>query len=209
MKKTIFLFIIIIFIIILWGCTQGKDSNSYIEKAKLTKEEEQMARLLVDLEEYRIYDFEIDKDIKTLEINISQLKDGKWEFVSGGLDQFKDRNGRISLNFKNLGEGIRLAIESESSSGSSSYSTESIKEINKENIIVNISSLEERKEIVYEEEIPIVIQSLSYKDSLDSFDVNSFFTPEVYKERDYEGVYAITLMFSEKTMEELTEDKDI
>lgn len=208
MKKTVYLFTIIILVFALSGCYMEEDSSNYIEKAKLTKEEEKIAELLGDISEYEIFDFKIDSEIKTIQTNLNELKNGKWEFVSGDLSQFKDKSGRIAFSFGNVGEGLRIATQSKSTSGYSSYNTEYMEELNREDVFMSSSALKKREEIIYEKEIPLFIQVLSSKDTVKAFGMDSFFTPEVYEEDDYEHVYAITIMFSKKTMDELTEDKD-
>lgn len=208
MKKILSLFTVFTLILFLSACSGEEESNNYIERAKLLKEEDEILELLVGDNDYNIYDFKIDRDVKTLQTDLKELKDGKWEFVSGDLTQFKDETGRIALSFENFGEGLRVAIQSKNSSGYSSYATELVEEINKDLITITESTLEEREDIIYEKEIPIIIQTLSYEDSVISYSMDSFFTPEVYEEENYEHIYAVTVMFSKKTIDELTEDKD-
>ena len=62
-------------------------------------------------------------------------------------------------------------------------------------------SLSEKKEIVYEEEIPLAIQIATSKNEISSYVVDYFYQPEEYEKFDYEHVYAITVEFSQNTIE--------
>lgn len=207
MKKMISLFIILVLMLSLSACTQDEVQNNYIEKAELSEEEEKILELLVDTSNDKIYDFKIDGDVKTIQISLNELEDGKWVFLSGNLEQFKDKDGRIALSFENAAEAMRIAVQSKNSSGYSSYNTEFVKELNRDDLGLSETSLYTREEIQYEKEIPLVIQTLSSEETELSYDLDSFYTPEVYEEEDYEHIYAVTIMFSKKTIDELGEDK--
>ena len=65
------------------------------------------------------------------------------------------------------------------------------------------STLADRSDIAYEQEIPLVIQIITSKNEIHSYDVSYFEHPEEYTE--YEHVYAVTVRFSQKTVSELSE----
>lgn len=208
MKKTISMLLIVILTLTLGGCSTEQDSTNYIEKAKLTEEEEKIANLITDISNTEIFDFKIDGKVKTIEINLSELIDGSWELISGDRGQFKDKSGRVALSFGSDGEGYRVATQSKNISGYSSSNNEYIKELNRADIMKSSNVLDKKEEIIYEKEFPLVIQVLSKKDSLSALGLDSYFTPEVYKDDEYEHIYAISIMFSEKTIDELGEDVD-
>jgi hypothetical protein len=174
----------------------------YIEKAQLSEQEENIAKLLGANSEQLIYDFESDDNVKSLQVNTYELIDGAWELISGGGGQaFSDNKGRLALDFKNLAEGLRVALQSEHDSGSTQYSTESTEDYTG---MANVTSiLNDLNEITYEQEIPLVVQILTTKNSVSSYNIEYFFSPDEYEKHGYEHIYAITILFSQKTVGEL------
>ena len=63
--------------------------------------------------------------------------------------------------------------------------------------------LSEKTEFAYEEEIPLVVQIITSKNEVISYQVDYFNSPEEYEKYGYEGVFAITIRFSQKTVGEL------
>lgn len=142
------------------------------------------------------YDFKLD-DMKSIEISTYGLINGKWKpvFSKNSKVNFTDNKGRLTLDFKNLGEGLKLALQSENHDSSTQYSTEITESF--EGMGSATSVLNKTAKITYEEEIPLAIQILTTKNSLIAYDVQYFFTPEEYEIHNYEHVYAITIKFSE------------
>lgn len=202
--KRIFIGIIVIvttLAMVACGNTTSKPSlpDLYIEKAQLTEQEESIAKLLGANEDQYIFDFALDDQVKSIQVNSYELTDGSWKLVGGGDWAFSDEKGRIALEFENLAEGLRVAIQSKHSSGSTQYqnSTELAEEFTKMSRVTSI--LTEQTGINYEQEIPLVIQFLTSRDSVSSYEVDTFFTPEIYETYGYEHIYAITMMFSQKS----------
>jgi len=174
----------------------------YIEEAQLTEEEKNIAELLGLNQEYRLYDFSIDDTVKSMQINIYELIDGEWHIIAGGGGQaFEDSEGRIALGFDNVADGLRIAVQSEHNSGSTSYFKESKNDIT--GMGYATSTLSDKQKIVYDQEIPLVIQIITSKNEVHSYVVDYFFQPEEYEKYDYEYVYAITVLFSQKPVSEL------
>ncbi len=96
----------------LTACNQTPQKpEMYIEKAELTGQEENLAKLLGVNENQRIYDFKLDDTVQTVRVNMYELKDGSWKLISGGGgQQFSDSRGRMALRFDKLSEGMRVAI---------------------------------------------------------------------------------------------------
>ncbi|KPU45273.1 hypothetical protein OXPF_11650 [Oxobacter pfennigii] len=202
MKKIITGIIAVIFIFSLSACSSSvKKPSMYIEKAELSQQEENIAKLLGDNNDQLIYDFKLDDTVKSVQINTYKLIDGKWKMISGGGQQFPDGMGRLALDFENLAEGLRIALQSEHSSGSTKYSAEPAEEIT--GIGRATSMLNDLTEITYEKEIPLVVQISTAQNSINSYNVDYFFTPDEYQKHSYEHVYAITILFSQKTVGEL------
>ncbi len=197
MKKIMLLFISCLVSIFFIGCTdkEVEDNTLYIEKAVLTEEEDNIIKLLGTEFDNSIFDFKVDDTVKSIYLTYYTLEDGKWIPDLGESKYlFKDTEGRIAITFNNLDNGHREALQSKSVNSSSTHYPE---EKNIEEIGVTTSYLSDKKEIVYEEEIPLVIQILTNKNEVKSYNVDYFYSPEVYAEEGYEKVYAITVKFSQ------------
>lgn len=184
------------------ACAENNLGQMYIEEAQLTEEEKNIAELLGLNQEYRLYDFSIDDTVKSMRINTYELVDGEWCIVAGGGGQaFEDSEGRLALGFDNVADGLRIAIQSEHRGDSASYFAESKNDIT--GMGYATSTLGGKRQIVYDQEIPLVIQIITSKNEVYSYKVDYFFQPEEYEKYDYEYVYAITVLFSQKAVSEL------
>ncbi len=203
MKRIWTLLLCVILSFPLSACTETNLNQMYIEEAQLTEEEKNIAELLGLNQEYHLYDFSIDDTVKSMRINTYELINGEWQIVAGGGGQaFEDSKGRLALSFDKIADGLRIATQSGHSSGSTSYFNESKNDIT--GMGCATSTLTDKKEIVYDQEIPLVIQIITSKNEVHSYTVDYFFQPEEYEKYDYEYVYAITILFSQKAVNELT-----
>lgn len=201
MKRIWALLLGVILSVSLSACAENNLDQMYIEQAQLTEEEKNIAELLGLNQEYRLFDFSIDDTVKSMQINTYELIDGKWHIIAGGGGQaFEDSEGRLALGFDNIADGLRIAIHSEHNNGSTSYFKESKHDIT--GMGYAISVLSDKQEIVYDQEIPLVIQITTSKNEIHSC-LSDFFQPEKYEKCDHEYVYAITVLFSQKPVSEL------
>ncbi len=205
MKRLIALFFVITAMICIVGCsdTPEKVNKMYIEPAQLTEEEERIAALLGLNTKQRIFDFVLDETVQSIQVNTYRLIDGEWKLETGGGGQaFSDVKGRIALGFERLDDGIRIAIQSEHTGGSTEYKSERNEDLAEIGGFAT-SILSEKKEFNYEEEIPLAVQVITSKNEIVSYQVDYFNSPKEYEKLGYEGVFAITIRFSEKTVAEL------
>ena len=205
MKKLIVIVLAIVGMISMVGCSDTEKTavKMYIEPAQLTEEEEKIAALLGLNTQQKIYDFVLDETVQSIQVNTYRLIDGEWKLETGGGGQaFSDATGRIALSFERLDEGVRIAIQSEHSDGSTEYDSERNEELNEIGSYAT-SILSEKTEFAYEEEIPLVVQVITSKNEVVSYQVDYFNSPEEYEKYGYEGVFAITIRFSQKTVREL------
>lgn len=203
MKRIWILFLCAVVSFSLSACAENNLNQMYIEEAQLTEEEKNIAELLGLNQTYRLYDFFVDDTVKSMQINTYELIDGEWHIIAGGGGQaFEDSEGRLALGFDTIADGLRIATQSEHNSGSTSYFKESKNDI--AGMGYATSYLTDQKEIVYDQEIPLVIQIITSKNEVYSYTVDSFFQPEEYAKYDYEQVYAITVLFSQRAVSELT-----
>ena len=205
MKKLIVLVLAMVGLLSMVGCSDIKKNaeKMYIEPAQLTEEEEKIAALLGLDTQQKIYDFVLDETVQSIQVNTYRLMDGEWKLETGGGGQaFSDVTGRIALSFERLDEGLRIAIQSEHIGGSTKYDSERNDDLNE---IGNYTTsiLSEKTEFAYEEEIPLAVQIITSKNEVVSYQVDYFNSPEEYEKFGYEGVFAITVRFSQKTVGEL------
>lgn len=206
MKKWVLFGMAVCLFVFAVGCHEkaGRPSLS-IEPAQLTEQEENIAALLGLNTEHHIFDFTVDDKVQSLQFNTYEMLNGEWRMISGGGGQaFSDAEGRIALGFDRIAEGIRIAVQSEHTSGSTSYGAEPADDLT--GMGCATSFLSSQTEIVYEQEIPLVVQIITAKNQINSYTVEFFNSPEKYAE--YEHVYAVTVRFSQKTVSELSSEKE-
>ena len=205
MKKLMVIVLAIVGMLSMAGCAdkEKNEEKMYIEPAQLTEEEEEIASLLGLNTEQRIYDFTLDESVQSIQVNTYRLMDGEWKLEAGGGGQaFSDTTGRIALGFERLDEGNRIAIQSEHTDGSTEYKSERNEDLNEIGSFAT-SVLSGKAEVVYEKEIPLAVQIITSKNEVVSYQVDYFHSPEEYEKLGYEGVFAITVRFSQKTVAEL------
>lgn len=205
MKKWIVTVLMMIGMISMVGCSDAHETveNMYIEPAQLTEEEEKIAALLGLNTEQRIFDFELDETVQSIQVNTYRLIDGEWKLETGGGGQaFSDPDGRIALAFERLDESIRIAVQSDHTGGSTEYKSERNEDLDEIGSFAT-SVLSEKTEFEYEEEIPLAVQVITSNNQIMSYQVDYFHSPEEYEKLGYEGVFAVTIRFSQKTVAEL------
>ena len=205
MRRVIDIILAMIVMMSMVGCSDTPKSaeKMYIEPAQLTEEEEKIAALLRLNTKQRIFDFVLDESVQSIQVNTYRLIDGEWKLETGGGGQaFSDMNGRIALDFERLDEGIRIAIQSERTGSSTEYESERNEDL-KEIGGFATSVLSEKIEFDYEEEIPLAVQVITSNNQVVSYQVDYFNSPKEYEKLGYEGVFAITIRFSQKTVGEL------
>lgn len=180
-----------------------KSSSMYIEPAKLTEDEENIAKLVGFDAQNPIYDFRLDDTVESMGLYAYELVDGAWKPVFfGGGRQFIDSKGRLALGFDNIEDGIRISLQSEHHSGSQGYERDNKQDAAGTSRATDV--LEERKEFVYDQEIPLVIQIHTSKNEIRTGCVDYFFEPEFFEGYGYDSVYAVTILFSQKPASELS-----
>lgn len=197
MLKKYFTSIIMIFILAfsLVACNGGaKNMTMEIKSSELTEKEDELLKLMEQNNEYKIYDYKLDDKIKSIYINFYILNsNGQWDSEGGAELSVKSPIGRIAISTFSDNGNLRIACENQGNviswiSNSEVY--ENSKEMSK------AMSWEENSEIIYEKEIPLVIQTLTDSNELVTYGVNSFYDTNKLKGNDI--VNAITVTFSEK-----------
>lgn len=204
MKKALTASLFLLIVIALGGCTSKvikdkKGYEMYIKVAQLTEEEKSISDLLGVNTDQRIFDFVLDDTVQSVQINTYELVNGSWKLVSTGLNQVSTAiEGRIALGFVKISDGLRVSIQSDHNVSTTSYNAEFDYEF--PDMGYATSTLSDKTEITYEEEIPLVIQIITSKSEISTYNVEYFKNPEKYEKLDYEHVYAITVRFSQNQL---------
>lgn len=204
MKKIIAIILALTCLLGVVGCGKTNDNKMYIEPAQLSKEEENIGKLLGLDTDHIIYDFTLEDGIQTMEVNTYILIDGEWDMISGGGQVFEDTTGRIALGYDKIAEGVRVAIQSDNENDATSYIPTTDEDFSK--ITIGTTKLNNRTKISFDEEIPVVLQIMTTKNGIRNQPIiEQFFEPNTLEE--YEYVYAITVRFSQKSVSELDAER--
>lgn len=203
MKKIIAIILALTCLLGVVGCGKTNDNKMYIEPAQLSKEEENIGKLLGLDTDHIIYDFTLEDGIQTMEVNTYILIDGEWDMISGGGQVFEDTTGRIALGYDKIAEGVRVAIQSDNENGATSYTPTIDEDFSK--MTIGTTKLNNRTKISFDEEIPVVLQIMTTKNGIRNQPIEQFFEPSTLEEHEY--VYAITVRFSQKSVSELDAER--
>lgn len=203
MKKLIAIILVLTCLLGVVGCGKTNDNKMYIEPAQLSKEEENIGKLLGLDTDHIIYDFTLEDGVQTMEVNTYILIDGEWDMISGGGQVFEDTTGRIALGYDKIAEGVRVAIQSDNENGATSYTPTIDEDFSK--MAIGTTKLNNRTKISFDEEIPVVLQIMTTKNGIRNQPIEQFFEPNTLEE--YEYVYAITVRFSQKSVSELDAER--
>ncbi len=202
MKKLTALLLVIILALGISACAgdvpQAQEPEMYIEPAQLNEDEKKMAQLLGGLEGQTIFDFSADDSVRSLTITGWKLENGEWkaQFMDG--QRLDEGSGRIALGFEDIAAGCRIAVQTQSGFNASTGSSEPDEKL--EGMGRTTAYLPQRREIEYEEEIALVIQTFTDKNEVISYDPEYFKYPEEYEKLGYEGVFAVTACFSQEAL---------
>ena len=189
------------------GCGVTGHAPMLVSPAQLSAEEEALTRLLdVNMDSYRIFDFqtgEWSNSVKSVQITLYELEGGAWTVKARSQRAFSDALGRLALSFGKITEGVHLAVQSENFFDS--MSLDMGPEADTSSMSYTTSMLTESAVMDMDKETPLAIQIVTSKNDITSYGVQYFDMPREYAKHNYEHVYAITLMFSQKTVYELAD----
>ncbi|NLM06107.1 MAG: hypothetical protein GX219_04210 [Tissierellia bacterium] len=138
-------------------------SQYYLHRAaNLSDEEEKLGKLSgLGVNQY-IYDFVLEDGVESMEVNTYRLVDGKWDSISSSKEVFKDSTGRLALGYETIADGVRVAVQSEGNNGISSY----VPDYKEDTSYMSgmRKKLNERQEISFNEEFPLVWEIRTSKD---------------------------------------------
>ena len=190
------------------GCGGTSYAPMSVSPAKLSDEEAALAQLLdVSMDSYRIFDFKPDgkgkSGVKSVQIALYELEGGEWTVKIRGQRALPDASGRLALSFGKITEGVSLTVQSENVFESLSLEPELPDDTS--SMSYTTSMLTESAMMDMDKETPLAIQIVTSKSDIISYGVQYFEMPREYARHNYEHVYAVTLMFSQKTVYELAD----
>lgn len=202
MKKTLSIVLAFSLVLLISACSNNTVENAKmtINRAELTEEEQNILGLVNADVKPHLWDFTLDDTVKSMTMTTYELVDGSWSEIAYSGEQFEDSEGRIALVFNNIADGVTTGVESENKGGSQSYRPDH--DISFEGMASATSTLSNPYDIVYDEEIPLVIQIHTTSDGIRSTNPEYGFFKDIDNYKNYEKVYAITVMFSQKTVAE-------
>lgn len=196
MKKFITIASIIFCMFIFSSCQMNINSHGEIRQKPLTKEETNLLKLMGLDDKSRKYDCTVDKDVKSIYINIYTLDESlKWE-----------SNGSMSSNVNSLNGTIGI-LKDDTERLQVSYKDQNEISMFKANLDVYDNANEksrsiwwnDKASIEYEKEIPLAIQIIASSNEIRSFSGESFYEPDRLK--DHDEVIALTAKFSTNELE--------
>lgn len=188
------------------GKDKDKDAAKTIAPAQLSEEEQNLAQLLgLGMESYDIFEFQAG-GAQSLQFNTYELVAGDWSRIQGGggAELTTGTTGRIALTFGKIPDGVRLAFQTEGQFMSTSYWPEPGDDVS--GMTCATSALDGTQTIELEQEIPLVLQVVTSKNEVRVYPVDYFGMPRELDKHGYEHVYAITVMFSEKAVGNLSQN---
>lgn len=193
------------------GAAPAKGGPKTIAPAQLTGEEEALATLLdVEMDAYRIFDFvsgsgkeKEGEGVQSVQLTLYELADGEWAVKAQARRAFSDAKGRVALRFGKMTDGVNLAVQSENML--ENMTLDKLPQAGTDSMSYTTSVLTESADMELDKEMPLAIQIVTSKNDIQSYGVQYFEMPREYAKHGYEHVYAITVMFSGKTVYELAE----
>lgn len=204
MKQMILIGVLMSLALSIGGCSNNTDLSTQLKKegiapVELNERDHNLLQSFDLVSHSQILAFKAPKEATTLMINTYFLnKDGEWvlDLGSGGISIGPDRKptetlqGTFTMTVK---EDYSIDYHINSAGG---YSM--TKELDSD-LEFNISAkqfLTNFQEIKLNEEIPVAIMAYSSGGSMRSFDLNTYYEPDVFKGIDV--VQAVTLTFTDK-----------
>jgi len=146
------------------------------------------------------YDFRMDDTLKSVVMEVWELKDGQWTDLGGGRIAASLCEGQFSLAFNDLPKGITYSVEGASYTYTvnKDFATGFASDADSRLYTTMLTQL---KEITYETPIPVAMQIYTTNQSPEYIGVDFFHQPEKLASEGHDHVYAVTLAFSQTLME--------
>lgn len=217
MKKYYFSLFFVLCLVLLGGCNPQQANQQQqnhniaemsIQTAVLSQEERRLLSLLGSSD--YIFDYHVDKDLQSASVFCYQLdENSQWQPVSGGGKyNVNSANGRLALQFKNLADNLQVRFQSpEGAVTGSGKNVPQQTTLPEDMTLENIAATQQN--IVYNQEIPLIIQCQMPKKEYTAFKITDFSNPEQFTQQGIHTVYALTIRFSRNQLgDNLLNDED-
>lgn len=200
MKRLTSLFALTLALLVFTACkNQGAEpSQMYIEKAQLSDKESKLVTLLNIDRTNNIYDFVVDDTVKSLEITVYRLADGKWNVHSQDRYAVSEPKGRIGFFYNKLYGETRISLQNlQGTTSSATRSLENFEGIDP--LGYAGTTLSNRHSIALQEEIPIAVQIFSSSDTISCIlpdSIKELMDYYINTDEGHEAVFAATIKFS-------------
>lgn len=179
-------------LLLLTSCAQQNKPAMYLEPAK--------EQALHQASFQQTYDFRMDGGLKSVVMEVWELVDGQWTDFGSGRIGASLQEGQFTLSFNDLPECVTYSV------GGASYTYTINKDFAVEvdpagGDMMYTTMLTQMQEITYETPIPIAMQIYTTNQNAQSIGVDFFHQPERLSGEGHDHVYAVTLTFSQTTME--------
>lgn len=204
MRKHHFYLFLMLCLFLLSGCNQQQANQQprnpelaemSIQTATLSQEEQRLLSLL-DSSDY-IFDYNADKNLQSVSVQCYKLdENSQWVPVSGGGKyNVSSSTGRIAILFHNLADNLKIRFQSSEGGVTGSGKTVQQQTVLPENMqLENIVATQQ--DIVYDQEIPLIIQCQMPKNEYTAYKITDFSHPERFAQQGIHTVYALTIRFS-------------
>ncbi len=146
------------------------------------------------------YAFRMDDGLKSVVMEAWELQDGQWTDLGGGRIGASLQEGQFTLSFNDLPKGITYSV------GGASYTYTVNKDFAADVLPAADSRLyttmlTQLQEITYETPIPVAVQIYTTNQNPQFIGTDFFHQPEKLASEGHNHVYAVTLTFSQISME--------
>ncbi len=180
MKKLMLILSLILTMALLTGCT----ASPSIAPAKLSKDAAEIADLMGGYT--AIYDLKLNRDVRTVHVNLYRLQEGNWQVCSGGGLPPTEMTERIMVWFDaSSGKASLSALGSKVS-----FTMHALDLLERS---VGVARADDEIVLEWEKEAPLYMYMETSADYV-AFSVNDFYHPE--KLAQHERVYCLTVMVS-------------
>lgn len=201
MRKIAVILLVLIISISLPACSfiniSKLNKKPRIEIAALTKEETKILELFGIGADSKIFDYKVDSKAKVMKVKLYTLDENmKWIEKGSSAGNIKDSKGRIAVSINNKDSSFRVAFQNKggmTATGSAAQLWRDVSGLSKGAAWANSS------DIVYGQEIPLVIQIATKSNAINAFDVYSF--SDMEKLKGHDTVIAITITFLQEELD--------
>lgn len=166
-----------------------------LQTARLSQQEQRLLALIGSAD--TLFDYQADSELGSVQLQCYQLDANcQWQPISGGGQyNVSSSGGRLALQFTALADGLRVGIQSKNGAVSASRKTAPQQTVLPEGVQWE-TVMAGTTDIIYQEELPLLIQYQRPSDEFVAYQISDFYHPERFRQQGFQQVYALTIRFS-------------